>query len=74
MFMKIVPLYILVSYKMVPYVLSRYAVFRIFLLLNFYDSASTFILIGIFFYVRHYIFNCFDFSLRFPLKLMTNSL
>ena len=52
--------------------MSPYALSRIFLSLNFYDNASMFIDIGIFFYVRHNIFHSSGLSLHFPLKLMSN--
>ena len=51
--------------------MSRYALFKIFLLLSFYDNPSMFIDIGIFFYVRQNIFYSFGLSLHFPLKLMS---
>ena len=52
--------------------LSRYALFRIFLLLSFYDSPSIFIHTCVFFQVRHHIFHSFNLSLNFPRKLMSN--
>ena len=45
-------------------VVSRYALFKIFLLLSFYDAPSMFIDIGIFFYVCHDIFYSFGLSLH----------
>ena len=45
---------------------------KIFLLSSFYDNASMFIDIGIFFYVRHNIVHSFGLNLHFPLKLISN--
>ena len=66
--------YHIIAYSIILYVilLSRYALFKIFFLLNFYDNPSMFFDIGIFFYVRHNIFHSFGLSLHFALKLMSN--
>jgi len=46
--------------------------FKDIFVIEFYDSTSTVIYIGIFFPVRRHIFHSFDLSLHFALKLMSN--